>query len=146
MIDHRKDACERGLKWTREILMMKALGKLAALIEEADHDYATTFPKEELAKYLADLVICAHRMANKNTTGPIDMEAAILARMEIKMGTGLPEEEDVEGTACIRCGWDMQTELVVGLEEDSGMAFAKAEEQGSTGILQLLVHGNRGLI
>lgn len=73
----------------------KTLGKLACLVEEADHQGAKEhsspayFPKADVEKYLADLVICTIRMAIKNPTGAIDLEKAILARIEEKMGVKL---------------------------------------------------------
>lgn len=67
----------------------KASGKLWTMVEDADHDRESFFPKEDVEKYLADLVICAMRMANTNPTGPIDLQAAVIHRLESKNGVKL---------------------------------------------------------
>lgn len=67
----------------------KAAGKLAAIVEDADHDRAVFFHKADVEKYLADLVICAMRMANTNPTGVIDLERAVINRLELKNGITL---------------------------------------------------------
>jgi hypothetical protein len=74
----------------------KTLGKLACMVEEADHQGAPNhacmyFPKPLVEKYLADLVIVAIRMAIKNPTGAIDLERAIFARIEEKMGVKIAQ-------------------------------------------------------
>lgn len=75
----------------------KTLGKLACMVEEADHQGAMEhaspvyFPKKDVERYLSDLVICAIRMAIKNPTGVVDLERAIFARIEEKMGVRLAE-------------------------------------------------------
>lgn len=67
----------------------KASGKLAAIVEDADHEREPFFPKEDVEKYLADLVICAMRMANTNPTGLIDLQQAVVHRLENKNGVKL---------------------------------------------------------
>lgn len=73
--------------------VMKAAGHLMEMIEEADHsasdDPTIHFPKEDVEKYAADLVICALRLAIKNPSGAIDLERAVFARIEQKMGVRL---------------------------------------------------------
>jgi hypothetical protein len=57
----------------------KAGGKLAAIINDAEHggvDFASIPQREEIAKYLADMVICALRMANTCPDGVIDLQSA----------------------------------------------------------------------
>lgn len=72
--------------------IMKAAGKLWTMIEAADHQTAVAnFPKAEVEKYLADLVICALRMANTSPSGLIDLEKAVIARMETKNNVKLTE-------------------------------------------------------
>lgn len=72
--------------------IMKTTGKLASMVEEVDHMRCTLyFPKELAEKYLADLVICALRMAIKNPTGEIDLEKAVFDRIEEKMGVKLAQ-------------------------------------------------------
>lgn len=66
----------------------KALGKLIVTTEEQDHGEPPTVASE-VEKYLADLVICAVRLAITNPTGPIDLEAAVLDRIGKKMGVTL---------------------------------------------------------
>lgn len=89
--------------------LTKATNKLLEMIEQADHsdDPITQFKKGDVAKYIADLVICATRLALTNPSGPIDLEAAIAERFESKMGVPLTKDEK----PCIRCGWNMQKEL-----------------------------------
>lgn len=77
--------------------LTKTLGRLATFVEEADHQGAPGhafmyFPKPEIEKYLADLVIVAIRMAIKNPTGMVDLEMAIFRRIEEKMGVKLSEK------------------------------------------------------
>jgi hypothetical protein len=68
----------------------KASGKLWTMVESADHTINTqNFPKAEVEKYLADLVICAIRMANTNPSGLVDLEAAVIHRLESKNGVKL---------------------------------------------------------
>ncbi len=67
----------------------KAGGKLAAIVEDADHGRPNLFPKQDVEKYLADLVICAMRMANTNPTGKIDLQRAVIDRLESKNGVTL---------------------------------------------------------
>lgn len=78
----------------------KAIGHLWEMIEEADHsasdDSTVHFPKEDVAKYLADAVICTLRMAVKNPSGAVDLESAVFDRIEEKMGARL---DPVEGGA-----------------------------------------------
>jgi hypothetical protein len=68
---------------------MKALGKLSAIIEDADHGQGLFFPKEEVEKYLADVVICAIRAASVTPVIPINIEEAVIRRIEAKNGITL---------------------------------------------------------
>ena len=63
----------------------KANGKLFAMIDDADHGDGF-FPKAEVEKYLADLVICAMRAANVNPSGAFDLGEAVVRRIEAKNG------------------------------------------------------------
>jgi hypothetical protein len=71
----------------------KTLGKLVEMVEEADHsaadDSTVHFAKEEVEKYVADLVIVAMRLALKSPSGAFNLEKAILDRIEKKMGVRL---------------------------------------------------------
>lgn len=74
--------------FTHAILhVVKATGQLAAFIDDMDHDRdAALFAGARLvyAKNLADLVICALRAANVFPGGPIDLERAVVERIETK--------------------------------------------------------------
>lgn len=62
----------------------KASGKLAAMVEAADHKDAPLFPRGKARKYVADLVICAIRMAKMVPGGEINLQEAVLERLEEK--------------------------------------------------------------
>jgi hypothetical protein len=78
--------------------VVKAAGKLAAVIDDYDHRRETVLdPKAK--DYLADLVICAMRMANTAPGGMIDLFAAVQARVIDKNFTNVKkvvEEPEVE--------------------------------------------------
>jgi hypothetical protein len=70
----------------------KALNRLNEMVEEADHDGVyRSFPSDDVEKYLADIVISTLRLAIKNpgTGGEIDLEKAVIRRIEQKMGVKL---------------------------------------------------------
>ncbi len=71
----------------------KAAGKLHEFVDNMDHDRDTALGfggnKEEYAKYIADLVICALRMANTFPGGVIDLETEVIKRIESKNGVKL---------------------------------------------------------
>jgi len=65
----------------------KATGKLHALVDDMDHDREiATNPKlrSMYGKYVADLVICALRMANTFPGGVIDLQQEVITRIEKK--------------------------------------------------------------
>jgi hypothetical protein len=65
----------------------KAGGGLAALVDDMDHrreDALKPELRESAEKYLADLVICAIRMASVAPGGSIDLERAVIQRIESK--------------------------------------------------------------
>lgn len=65
----------------------KAGGKLATIIDEAEHGgYAWANPakRAEVAKYVADMVICALRMATTCPDGQIDLQRAVEDRLTTK--------------------------------------------------------------
>lgn len=68
--------------------VMKATGKLAAIVEGADHknepSMAPFSPPAKAANYLADLIVCAIRMASKYPLGEIDIEKAVIDRIREK--------------------------------------------------------------
>lgn len=67
----------------------KALNRLSEMVEEADHDgVPRSFPSDDVEKYLADIVISTLRLAIKNpgSGGEIDLEEAVIKRIERKMG------------------------------------------------------------
>ena len=68
--------------------VFKAAGKLAGIVDDADHGDAF-FPKEDVEKYLADVVICAIRAANVNPSGSFDLGEAVIRRIEGKNGIKL---------------------------------------------------------
>lgn len=69
----------------------KAAGKLAAIIDDLDHRRdSEDFGR--IKDYLADLVICALRMANTTPGGVIDLERAVIDRIESKNEVTLPKE------------------------------------------------------
>lgn len=62
----------------------KAGGKLAAIVDDAEHggvDFASVEVRTEVSKYLADFVICALRMANTCPDGLIDLQRAVEDRL-----------------------------------------------------------------
>lgn len=61
----------------------KAAGKLAAIINDAEHG-GSEFKPEEVDPYIADLVICSLRMANTCPGRIIDLESAVVDRIEKK--------------------------------------------------------------
>ena len=68
--------------------VMKTLGTIAGMIDEQDHAGAPPWPAG-MEKYVADLVICAVRLALTMPGGPVDLEKAVLDRIEKKMGVRL---------------------------------------------------------
>lgn len=59
--------------------MTKALGKVASALNDAEHQ-DRAIRSDEIAKYLADLVICAARFAD----GVVDLDAACASRLAEK--------------------------------------------------------------
>jgi hypothetical protein len=67
--------------------VMKAGGKLAALLDQAEHegvDWANAGQRRETAKLVADFVICALRMSNTCPDGAIDLQRAVEDRLTAK--------------------------------------------------------------
>lgn len=65
----------------------KAVGKLFELCDDCDHDRNVADSKElkeQYSKYIADLVLCALRMANVFPGGVIDLEGELINRIESK--------------------------------------------------------------
>lgn len=65
----------------------KAGGKLAAILDEAEHggfDWADPAKRAEVEKYVADMVICALRMATTCPDGQIDLQRAVESRLAAK--------------------------------------------------------------
>lgn len=79
----------------------KAIGKLVEMSEMSDHDgvNAVTYSIESAEKYLADLIICAVRMASEHPLKTIDIENAVIERLAKKMGLKLES-----GDHCLQCG------------------------------------------
>lgn len=65
----------------------KAAGKLAALVDDMDHDREVADDptlRERHAKYIADLVVCALRLANEFPGGHVDLQKAVIERIQTK--------------------------------------------------------------
>jgi len=65
----------------------KAGGKLAGIIDKAAHagyDWSNLESRQPVENYLADLVICAIRMANTCPDGVIDLQTAVENRLKAK--------------------------------------------------------------
>lgn len=76
--------------------LRKAAQELENMTEEADHTGASDFDKAAITKYVADLMICAIRLANVDPTGSFNVEEAVFKRIERKMGAVLERESDGE--------------------------------------------------
>lgn len=71
----------------------KAGGMLAALVDDMDHRKEVADDpaiRESHAKYVADLVVCALRMANTFPGGVLDLQRAVEDRLESKNDVKLP--------------------------------------------------------
>lgn len=65
----------------------KAGGKLATILDEAEHggfDWADPAKRADVEKYVADMVICALRMATTCPDGQIDLQRAVEQRLTAK--------------------------------------------------------------
>jgi hypothetical protein len=69
----------------------KAVGKLHGLADDMDHnkDLALSLNANEYSKYIADLVVCALRLANTFPGQVIDLESEVIKRIETKNGVSL---------------------------------------------------------
>lgn len=63
--------------------VVKAVGHLATVVDDFDHRRAS-MDDRHVASWLADLVICALRAANTHPGGVIDLQTAVLERIEKK--------------------------------------------------------------
>jgi hypothetical protein len=61
----------------------KAVGRLATVINDAEHG-GHEFDHPSVAPYVADLVVCALRMANTCPNGIIDLQRAVEDRISTK--------------------------------------------------------------
>jgi hypothetical protein len=71
----------------------KAAGQLHAFADDMDHDRTAAEGAEiraTYAKYVADLVVCALRLANTFPGGPLDLQREVVDRIESKNGVKLP--------------------------------------------------------
>lgn len=89
------------------IHVTKSMGRLATLVEHEDHErrfHMTGAPdevavsafdekREDAAGWLADLVICAMRMASVYPRARIDLESAVILRMAEKNPTWADEHK-----------------------------------------------------
>ncbi|MHA7917246.1 hypothetical protein [Alloalcanivorax xenomutans] len=70
----------------------KAAGKLHALADDMDHDRALADDPElgeRYGKYIADLVVCALRLANTFPARTLDLQALTVHRIESKNGVSI---------------------------------------------------------
>lgn len=69
----------------------KAAGKLHGFVDDMDHnkDLALSIDPTEYSKYIADLVVCAIRLANTFPGRMIDLEKEVIQRIESKNGVKL---------------------------------------------------------
>jgi hypothetical protein len=75
--------CHRSADAGHALLhIQKAVGKIASALNDAEHEERTV-TREEVDRYLADLVICAARFAG----GTVDLDAAGGARFLEKFPT-----------------------------------------------------------
>ncbi len=63
--------------------IMKAAGKLAAVVNTAEHG-GHNFDHASVAPYIADMVVCALRMANTCPNGVVDLQKAVEERIATK--------------------------------------------------------------
>lgn len=63
--------------------VQKAAGKLAAVVNDAEHG-GSDFQPNEVDRYVADLVVCALRMANTCPGRQIDLQRSVENRIESK--------------------------------------------------------------
>jgi len=75
--------------------VLKAGVRLLEMVEEADHG-GSHFEIPAVEKYVADLVICAVRLANVAPNGALDLEKIVFDRIERKMGGKIERESDAE--------------------------------------------------
>jgi hypothetical protein len=75
--------CHRSNSNHALVHMMKALGKVASAVNDAEHEQRTIGPGE-VDKYLADLVICAARFGHVDGMDMVDLDAACVARLAEK--------------------------------------------------------------
>jgi RES domain-containing protein len=76
----------------------KASGKLAAIIDDAEHggyDWADPAKRADVEKYVADMVICALRMANTCPDGVIDLQRAVEERLTSKNNQLVAKADDL---------------------------------------------------
>lgn len=72
--------------------IVKAAGALAAFVDDMDHDRSVADGRAlELTygKYIADMVICALRLANTMPGGVLDLQRAVQQRIESKNDVSL---------------------------------------------------------
>lgn len=75
----------------------KAAGHLHALADDMDHDRQIADDpqlRERYAKYVADLVVCALRISNTFPGGVVDLQSAVLQRIETKNGVSITEKKE----------------------------------------------------
>ena len=76
--------CHRSADANHALIhLTKALGKVASAMNDAEHQERALQP-EEVAKYLADLVICSARFAN----GLVNLDQAVINRLAEKFPVG----------------------------------------------------------
>ena len=61
----------------------KAAGKIAAVVNDAEHG-GSDFKPEEVDRFVADLVVCALRMANTTPGRVMYLQKAVVDRIEQK--------------------------------------------------------------
>lgn len=85
---------------------MKALGRLAGMVDDADHARARAggvrlpdeYPEDpsDVSKFAADLVVCAIKMAQTYPGGSFNLEAAVVERVRAKNPPGTFPSADPE--------------------------------------------------
>lgn len=71
--------------------VQKAAGKLASVVNDAEHG-GSEFKPDEVDRYIADLVVCALRMANTCPGRTVDLQRAVEDRIETKNSAELRRE------------------------------------------------------